>query len=155
MDACLLQPNICQNGGVCQMKGVALSCLCPSGFEPPFCEKSNIQLNVYCQVNVCRNGGTCIHTNDNTIASMKCLCVVGFTGVFCDIQSFQADQGTGASTKIIPKIPSFCKDNEEKTPDNLRPFKVTRTPFSYNGFYIVQGNYLLKLLSICNKFFKL
>jgi hypothetical protein len=133
LDACLLQPNTCKNGGVCQMSGNVLTCVCPIGYEQPYCEKSSIVLNVYCQVNVCRNGGTCIHTNDNTIASMKCMCLSAFTGVFCETQTLQYDFEDKVS------IPSFCKGNSEKSIDDSRPFKVTRTPFSYNGFYIIQG----------------
>lgn len=138
------------------MSGSALSCICPPGFDPPFCTKSNAVLNVYCQVNVCRNGGTCIHTNDNTIASMKCLCLPGYSGVFCDTITVAFDQqdDSGGYKNLIPKVPSFCL-GAGKTIDENKPFKVTSTPFSSNGFYIIQGTNLclfkkLELLNFIN-----
>lgn len=122
------------------MSGTSVACVCPNGFDPPYCAKASATLNVYCQVNVCRNGGTCIHTNDNTIASMKCLCLPGYAGVFCDTVSVAFDQQADAPkiTNLGPKMPSFCLD-EKTSGITINPFKVTRTPFSSNGFYIIQG----------------
>lgn len=118
-----------------------LTCSCPPGFDPPYCATrtmTTVPVNAFCHINVCQNGGTCIHINDNTIASMKCLCLNGFAGVFCETPTFYKDISKVGNK--LPNIPSICKVHNLRINTEIIPVKVTRTPFSPDGYYIIEGN---------------
>lgn len=87
VDACLIKPDICKNGGICYVKDNQIGCNCTDNYEPPYCESFRIRnVDNMCQINVCRNGGTCVHVNLNQMTSMKCICSTNHTGVFAKIK---------------------------------------------------------------------
>ncbi|XP_036356081.1 neurogenic locus notch homolog protein 1-like isoform X3 [Octopus sinensis] len=70
-DDCALNPNICQNGGTCQLVNNQVSCICLNGFQGDRC-----QVPIQCYP-PCQNGGIC---NTNT---RMCNCRHGFVGPDC------------------------------------------------------------------------
>ncbi|CAF5116591.1 unnamed protein product, partial [Rotaria sp. Silwood1] len=60
----------------CIFVGNSYQCVCPSGFNGPFCETSSL-----CNSLTCSNGGTCVTVSGGT--GWICICPSGFTGDRC------------------------------------------------------------------------
>ena len=137
VDACLFQPKLCKNGGTCQVTDNMMKCVCPPGYEPPYCEPAVVS---FCTINVCSNGGTCIRVYDSTVAqhSMRCICPSGFSGVFCEMNSNSLKLASEVITAVLSdEIPSVCKNGAAARTSEF--LKITRTPYSDNAYYLIQG----------------
>ena len=132
VDECLLKVNICKNGGICQMIDKKAVCSCPPGYEQPYCDEPNYS-SIFCQINVCKNGGTCVHSGMNAKNNgMKCICKLGYTGVFCET-SVQMERSMQSN------VPNICKTTNMSIINN-EPIRLTKTAYSADSFYIIQGN---------------
>lgn len=120
-----------------------MKCVCPPGYEPPYCEPAVVS---FCTINVCSNGGTCIRIYDSTVQqhSMRCICPSGFSGVFCEMNSVKLANEIVAEP-FSDEIPSVCKNGAATRTAEF--VKITRTPYSDNAYYLLQGN--LTYLILC------
>jgi hypothetical protein len=130
------------------MQGKEAICECPIGFEQPYCAQSK-QSKFYCDINACKNGGTCVISDENDFNSMKCLCKSGFTGVFCEISKSNVYYLIKRKANLLAffikvdledynQVPSICKTNN-KTTIIHQPLRASKTPFSNESYYLVQG----------------
>lgn len=71
----------CKNGGTCIKNGTSAYCSCPSGTNPPLCDRTT---NL-CDPNPCRNGGNCTSTRFSSF--IRCTCPRGFSGNRCQNQA--------------------------------------------------------------------
>lgn len=87
----------CENGGVCITNGIAASCKCPPGTDPPLCKKS---VDV-CSEDFCLNGGNC---TQNRLLGVACQCPEDFTGLRCEfqVQNCGGWRGTANGTLRYP-----------------------------------------------------
>lgn len=70
--------KVCLNGGYCRPVGLAsFTCICPSSWTGPRCQRS-----IYCSNNSCQHGSLCVHNVTST--SYSCMCLLGWTGMYCD-----------------------------------------------------------------------
>ena len=80
IDTCLRNEGLCRNGGTCVPTVGSFSCLCPPGFQPPYCEPID-----YCSLGVCQLNGSQSKGCRNEPPGYRCVCKEGYTGPSCNI----------------------------------------------------------------------
>nr|XP_042909944.1 neurogenic locus Notch protein [Parasteatoda tepidariorum] len=69
-------PNVCKNGGTCNVVNNQIRCGCVSSYSGPYCETKK----AVCDHDVCKNGGTCKVVSNQ----ISCGCVSPYSGPYCE-----------------------------------------------------------------------